>query len=84
MRKKNNQREIKTGFGDSRHEKRFRKICEDISSNLAGTIPQINLTKSSTKGMYRFFSNEQITPDRIISAHQQDLMKRLNSGNSNR
>lgn len=78
------QRELDNDFGDSRHSKRFEIICQDLSSNLSGTIPQTAITKSKTKAMYRFFDNQAITPERMLKVSLSPVLKQLSSNNLQR
>ena len=84
MRKKYKERDLKTGFGDKRHYTRLTTIQKAMESNLSGTIPEVSLTKASSKAMYRFFANESITPELILQAHQQEMFKPLSSTGSQR
>jgi Transposase Tn5 dimerisation domain/Transposase DNA-binding len=70
--------EVKTAnFGDSRLTYRFGSILEVFSKNPKSSIPKISKNWSETKATYRFFDNEAVTSDKILSAHQDMTIERM-------
>lgn len=58
-------------FGDPRLAKRFRTLVERFSEGIGETIPMACQDWASTKAAYRFFSNERVGEQEILSGHFQ-------------
>ena len=71
------QRLLTDKFGDRRLYSRFNKVCKDLEKRLASSIPEAAGTKSATKATYRFFDNENVTPQKMIAAHLSALASSL-------
>lgn len=75
MRKTNTQRELGNEFGDSRLKARFTQTVKQLGGNLSSSIPQAAGTKKDTKGMYRFFDNKSVEPQKMLAAHRADFLE---------
>jgi transposase-like protein len=64
-------------FKDPRHGKRLRKLVEQLSENLGGSIPWACQDWANTKAAYRFFSNERVSEEEILTGHLQATRDRL-------
>jgi hypothetical protein len=58
-------------FKDVRLCQRFRKLLGQIASAVGRTIPFVCQDWANTKAAYRFFSNERVDEDAILSGHFQ-------------
>ena len=58
-------------FKDARLFQRFRKLLGQIASAVGQTIPFVCQDWANTKAAYRFFSNERVDEDAILSGHFQ-------------
>ena len=47
-------------FKDERHAKRLRKLLQQLSDKIGGTIPLACQDWANTKAAYRFFSNDRV------------------------
>lgn len=54
---------------DLRLESRFESLLGALSSNLNATVPQSTGTRASSKAAYRFWDNEQLTPEMLLAYH---------------
>lgn len=63
-------------FGDKRLTERFVKIATDIAANPEGSVPQASGGWAGTKGAYRFWDNEKVTPERIRESHREQAVER--------
>ena len=63
-------------FGDKRLNKRLVKICNSLSESPESPINQACGDWAETKGAYRFFDNESVNANKIISAHTQKTERR--------
>lgn len=66
----------KANFGDKRLTKRFVKITRDLAGKPEGSVPQANENWAGTKGAYRFWDNEKVTPEKIRAAHREKTAER--------
>jgi len=57
-------------FGDKRLTKRFVQLAGDLAARPEGSVPQACESWASTKGAYRFWDNEKVTPESIRAAHR--------------
>jgi hypothetical protein len=69
-------------FKDTRHGKRLRKLLEQLSENIGGTIPWACQDWANTKAAYRFFSNERVTEEEILGRHCQATRDRLEASSA--
>lgn len=64
-------------FGDKRLSDRLMKIAKDLSEYPTMPINQASGDWNSTKGAYRFFDNEKVSPEAILEPHFENTMKRM-------
>jgi hypothetical protein len=63
-------------FGDKRLTKRFVKIARDLAGKPEGSVPQASENWAGTKGAYRFWDNEKVTPEKIRAVHREKTRER--------
>ena len=68
---------IGSEFRDVRLGKRFRLLVERLSEAIGETIPMACQDWASTKAAYRFFSNERVSEQDILSGHFQATKERF-------
>lgn len=68
-----------TDFGDVRLTRRLMAMVEEAEANPSGSIPERSGTEASTEAVYRFFSNERVTPESILQPHIENTLKRAAS-----
>src|SRR3990167_2465969 len=64
-------------LGDTRLKNRAKKILAQLSPNATDSIPAACRSASETKATYRFFDNDQVTPDEINKAHFEATLARM-------
>jgi Transposase DNA-binding len=64
-------------FKDERHGKRLRKLVEQLSDKIGGSIPLACQDWANTKAAYRFFSNDRVSEREILAGHFQATRDRL-------
>jgi Transposase Tn5 dimerisation domain/Transposase DNA-binding len=64
-------------FGDKRLNKRFEKILNAMANQPNETIPTACKTWNETIAAYRFFDNEEVTKEKILSPHFEATLKRI-------
>src|ERR1700753_809463 len=64
-------------FSDERLAKRFRKLLGRIGSALGGSIPLVCQDWANTKAAYRFFSNDRVSEEEILTGHFQSTRDRI-------
>src|SRR6516164_10203298 len=64
-------------FKDGRLFQRFRKLLGQIASAVGQTIPFVCQDWANTKAAYRFFSNERVDEEAILSGHFQATRDRV-------
>jgi hypothetical protein len=67
-------------FKDMRLGKRFRRLLEQLSEGVGGTIPWACQDWANTKAAYRFFTNERVNEAEILAGHFQSTRNRLPEG----
>ena len=65
-----------TNIGDVRLNKRLGNLLNKLDQDHNKTIPGACNTWSETVAAYRFFDNEKVTPDKILSSHIDATQKR--------
>src|SRR3954470_8180570 len=55
-------------FGDARLGKRLVAVAEKLGERPGDSFPKA-LSESELEGAYRFFGNEQVSPDAILAPH---------------
>lgn len=70
--------EVATGvFGDSRLARRLMRTLEALASHPASSVPQACGSWAATKGAYRFWSSERVTPEAIRASHARSTQARI-------
>jgi Transposase DNA-binding len=69
-------------FKDARHGKRLRKLLEQLSDNIGGSIPWACQDWANTKAAYRFLSNSRVSEHEILAGHFQATSDRLASSST--
>ena len=64
-------------MGDIRLNKRMLSLTENLCKDPSLSIPCANVTWAETLGAYRFFDNEKVTFDSIMSGHKAATLKRI-------
>jgi hypothetical protein len=64
-------------FHDVRHGKRLRKLLEQVSEKIGGSTPWVCQDWANTKAAYRFFSNDRVSEEQILSGHFQAVRERV-------
>jgi hypothetical protein len=64
-------------FGDKRLSNRLIKVAKALSEHPTMPINQASGDWHSTKGAYRFFDNEKVSPEGILNPHFENTMKRM-------
>jgi hypothetical protein len=64
-------------FNDVRHGKRFRKLLQQLSDGVGGSIPWTCQDWANTKAAYRFFSNDRVSEEEILAGHFQSTRERF-------
>lgn len=64
-------------LGDKRLDNRFSHLIDQFMEKPTASIPQACGNWKSTKAAYRFFSNELVTPEKILRAHYARTQKRI-------
>jgi hypothetical protein len=64
-------------FRDERLAKRFRKLLGRIGSAMGQSIPLVCQDWANTKAAYRFFSNDRVSEEEILTGHFQSTRDRI-------
>lgn len=64
-------------IGDARLNKRLGHLLELLSANPNKTLPAACQGWTETLAAYRFFDNDQVTPEKILSPHKEMTVKRI-------
>jgi hypothetical protein len=64
-------------MNDKRLDRRCRKLAEDLGQQPSASINQACEDWADSKAAYRFFDNEQVTPEGILSPHTQRTLVRM-------
>ena len=64
-------------LGDSRLERRVRRVAEELSSQPEYPINVASEDAAATKAAYRLFQNERVTANRIFASHQVRTLERM-------
>jgi hypothetical protein len=64
-------------FGDKRLNERAKKVLKKLSNNPTDSIPAACGSASETKATYRFFDNEEVTPEKIQKTHIEATISRM-------
>lgn len=64
-------------LGDRRLNRRLVKLVETLCKNPASSVPQACGSWAATKAAYRFWASENVKAEKIRSAHQSSVIRRL-------
>lgn len=64
-------------FNDKRLDRRFGKIAESFSKRPAKPINHASEDYAAAKAAYRFFDNDKVSPEKILSHHIENTLKRV-------
>ncbi|WP_197231013.1 IS4 family transposase, partial [Novipirellula artificiosorum] len=65
-------------FGDERLTKRIKKMADVLSHSPNMSIPAAFKSKADIEGCYRFFNNDNVTPEKILQPHIEATYQRIN------
>jgi hypothetical protein len=63
-------------FGDKRIDKRANFMSEMMAKRCQKSLPEIFHNQADLKGAYRFFSNDMVTPKKILEPHSKTTITR--------
>jgi IS4 transposase len=63
-------------FGDKRRTKRFVKMVGDLAAKPEASVPQACGNWAGAKAAYRFWDDEQVTPEAIRAVHREKTAER--------
>jgi Transposase DNA-binding/Transposase Tn5 dimerisation domain len=69
-------------FGDKRLTKRFIRLVSDLAAHPDSSVPQACEDWAATKGAYRFWDHEQVTPESIRAVHYHKTTERSKGYNT--
>ncbi|MEQ1905038.1 MAG: IS4 family transposase [Pirellulaceae bacterium] len=64
-------------FGDERLTKRLTSIGTKFGERPSLSIPASLESRAEMEAAYRFFDNDEVTPERILSTHRERALKRI-------
>lgn len=64
-------------FYDQRLKQRLYRIAQDFYGNPQANIPEACGSKAATMGAYRFFTNEKVSMDVLLTAHTEATIERI-------
>ncbi|KAM3113416.1 IS4 family transposase [Phormidesmis sp. 146-33] len=64
-------------LGDKRLNTRLKKLAEDLSTAPEAPINQASEDWAATKAAYRFFQNDHVTSEQILSPHRTRTLERM-------
>jgi hypothetical protein len=64
-------------LGDERLNRRLELVLRQLAAQPEKSIPACSRGWSETQAAYRFFSNEKVTPDKVLSAHREATVQRM-------
>lgn len=63
-------------FGDRRVNRRGNKIIKSMQTSSGKSLPEAFCTEADLKGAYRFFDNDLVLPEKILSPHIEETIER--------
>lgn len=63
-------------LGDKRLDERYAKVLDQLSSKPSQSIPAACGGWADINAAYRFFSNEKVTPEKVLAPHHDATVKR--------
>jgi hypothetical protein len=67
-------------FGDARLTGRLQKVADAVAAAPSDSFPQIANSDSELEGVYRFLSNERVSPEAILAPHLRATRERTGGG----
>lgn len=64
-------------FGDERLNRRLSNVIDRLGQHPTLSIPSALGTRAELEAGYRFFDNEDVTPERILHTHRQRTIERI-------
>jgi len=64
-------------LGDKRLNRRLELVLRQLAAQPERSIPAASQGWSETQAAYRFFSNERVTPEKILTPHREATVQRL-------
>lgn len=64
-------------LGDERLNRRLELVLRQLAAQPEKSIPAATRGWGETQAAYRFFSNEKVTPEKVLSAHREATVQRL-------
>lgn len=64
-------------LGDKRLDRRAQKILGHLSGHATDSIPTACRSAAEIKAAYRFFANDQVTPEKINQVHRECTLSRM-------
>lgn len=68
-------------LGDKRLNDRLGKIVDELGANPGLSIPAATSARSEMEAAYRFFDNDNVTPDKILQPHIDATIERISQCN---
>lgn len=68
---------LHANLGDQRLNKRLGKIIEQLGERPERSIPAATVSRASMEAAYRFFSNDSVTPSKILQPHFDATCERI-------
>lgn len=68
-------------FGDKRIDRRANYMLDTMAKHSQKSLPEIFCSNADLKGTYRFFSNNLVTPEKILQPHIEATIKRCEQQN---
>jgi len=59
----------RAAFGDERLRRRLTRVASMVANAPAESFPRLSGTDGELEGVYRFLSNERVTPEKILAPH---------------
>jgi hypothetical protein len=67
-------------LGDERLTRRLARVASAVSTAPAGSFPQLAGSDGELEGIYRFFSNQRVTAEKILAPHVEATVARAGPG----
>jgi hypothetical protein len=64
-------------LGDKRLNRRLVRVVETLSAQPTASVPQACGNWTDTKAVYRFWDDDQVTPEAILDSHSRSSIERL-------
>ena len=64
-------------LGDARLNRRLVRVVEDLAAKPTASVPEASGTWAATKGAYRFWDSDRVTPEAIRAGHVSSTLERV-------